>query len=205
MNVVEFILYCAAVIVMIATPGPVMLLVASAGLQGGYKKALQTIFGTNLASLILIALSVLILKGFLTVDAQWFNAIKILGCLYIAYIGLQIIGEAVQAPQSDAAGSMQLQAVRGGFKQGFLVGISNPKDIIFFASFFPQFTGITSELNLSLAVLTVTWIILDFSTLSLVYLGFNRLAQSRLYAKLLAGCGLMLVAVALYGIYSALF
>ena len=205
MNVVEFILYCAAVIVMIATPGPVMLLVASAGLQGGYKKALQTIFGTNLASLILIALSVLILKGFLTVDAQWFNAIKILGCLYIAYIGLQILREAVQAPPSDASGSMQLQAVRGGFKQGFLVGISNPKDIIFFASFFPQFTGITSELNLSLAVLTVTWIILDFSTLSLVYLGFNRLAQSRLYAKLLAGCGLMLVAVALYGIYSALF
>ena len=51
MNVVEFILYCAAVIVMIATPGPVMLLVASAGLQGGYKKALLTIFGTNLASL----------------------------------------------------------------------------------------------------------------------------------------------------------
>ena len=68
MNWAEYFLYCFAVVVMIATPGPVMLLVASAGLKGGYRKALQTIFGTNLASLILIALSILILKGLLDVN-----------------------------------------------------------------------------------------------------------------------------------------
>ena len=65
MNITEYLLYCVAVVIMIATPGPVMLLVASAGLKGGYKKALHTIFGTNLASLILITISILVLKGFL--------------------------------------------------------------------------------------------------------------------------------------------
>lgn len=72
-NVFELVLYCTAVVVMIATPGPVMLLVASAGLKGGYKQALKTIFGTNLASLVLIVLSVLILKGFLNIAEHWLN------------------------------------------------------------------------------------------------------------------------------------
>lgn len=203
MNFAEYFLYCAAVVVMIATPGPVMLLVASAGLQGGYKRALQTIFGTNFASLVLIVLSVLILKGALNINEQWLNGIKVLGCLYIAYIGFDILKEV--ASRSSAENEMTLNAVSGGFKKGFLVGISNPKDIIFFASFFPQFTGVTADLNLSLIVLTMSWIILDFATLSIVYLSFNRLAQSAWYPKLLALCGLILIAVAIYGIYGVWF
>ena len=199
-NVFELALYCTAVVVMIATPGPVMLLVASAGLKGGYKQALKTIFGTNLASLVLIVLSVLILKGFLNIAEHWLNAIKILGCVYIAYLGFQILKEAI-AHETETS-PVQLKAVQGGFKQGFLVGIANPKDIIFFASFFPQFIGVTSDVDVSLVLLTILWIILDFSTLSLVYLGFNKLSQSALYNKLLGVCGAILVSIALYGIYT---
>lgn len=199
-NVFELALYCTAVVVMIATPGPVMLLVASAGLKGGYKQALKTIFGTNLASLVLIVLSVLILKGFLNIAEHWLNAIKILGCVYIAYLGFQILKEAIA--QETETSPVQLKAVQGGFKQGFLVGIANPKDIIFFASFFPQFIGVTSDVDVSLVLLTILWIILDFSTLSLVYLGFNKLSQSALYNKLLGVCGAILVTIALYGIYT---
>lgn len=199
-NVFELALYCTAVVVMIATPGPVMLLVASAGLKGGYKQALKTIFGTNLASLVLIVLSVFILKGFLNIAEHWLNAIKILGCVYIAYLGFQILKEAIA--QETETSPVQLKAVQGGFKQGFLVGIANPKDIIFFASFFPQFIGVTSDVDVSLVLLTILWIILDFSTLSLVYLGFNKLSQSALYNKLLGVCGTILVSIALYGIYT---
>ena len=199
-NVFELALYCTAVVVMIATPGPVMLLVASAGLKGGYKQALKTIFGTNLASLVLIVLSVFILKGFLNIAEHWLNAIKILGCVYIAYLGFQILKEAIA--QETETSPVQLKAVQGGFKQGFLVGIANPKDIIFFASFFPQFIGVTSDVDVSLVLLTILWIILDFSTLSLVYLGFNKLSQSALYNKLLGVCGAILVTIALYGIYT---
>ena len=199
-NVFELMLYCMAVVVMIATPGPVMLLVASAGLKGGYKQALKTIFGTNLASLVLIVLSVLILKGFLNIAEHWLNAIKILGCVYIAYLGFQILKEAIA--QETETSPVQLKAVQGGFKQGFLVGIANPKDIIFFASFFPQFIGVTSDVDVSLVLLTILWIILDFSTLSLVYLGFNKLSQSALYNKLLGVCGAILFSIALYGIYT---
>ena len=202
MNISEYILYCLAVVLMIATPGPVMLLVASVGLKGGYAAALRTIFGTNFASLVLIALSVLSLKGLLVINAQWLDAIKLLGCLYIGYLGLQIFRE-VFFEQAEVT-QEKLSPVRGGFQQGFLVGISNPKDIIFFAAFFPQFIGITLTLDLSLIMLTLSWIVLDFLTLSLVYLGFNRLRHSRLYPHLLALCGMVLVIIAIYGIYQVL-
>lgn len=202
----QYLLYCLAVVVLIATPGPVMLLVASAGLSGGYRKALATIFGTNLASLILIVVSVLVLKGILNIDPIWFNWVKILGCLYIAYLGIAILREASQGAQDPTSTTSSTQNVLGGgFKQGFWVAISNPKDIVFFASFFPQFITVLGGMNQSLSLLTLTWIVLDFATLSLVYLGFNRLSGSRFYAKTLAACGAILVLVALYGILSSLF
>ena len=187
---------------MIATPGPVMILVASAGLKGGYRKALQTIIGTNLASLVLIAASILILKGMFSVNETLFLIIKILGCFYIAYLGYDILKD-VSSQKNDQAETV-LSPVDGGVVKGFLVGISNPKDIIFFSSFFPQFIGIHANINISLAILVMAWIILDFLTLSLVYLSFNKLAKSKLYAKVLGLCGVILIVIAVYGLYVSL-
>lgn len=199
MNYLEFYLYAISVIIMIATPGPVMILVASAGLKGGYRKSLQTIVGTNLASLVLIAISILILKGMLSVNETLFLIIKILGCLYIAYLGYGILKEVWF--QQDQQLTTVLSPVEDGLTKGFLVGISNPKDIIFFSSFFPQFIHVHSALNVSLVILVITWIILDFLTLSIVYLSFNQLSKSRIYPKILGLCGLILVTIALYGLY----
>ena len=187
---------------MIATPGPVMILVASAGLKGGYRKALQTIIGTNLASLVLIAASILILKGMFSVNETLFLIIKILGCFYIAYLGYDILKD-VSSQKNNQAETV-LSPVDGGVVKGFLVGISNPKDIIFFSSFFPQFIGIHANINISLAILVIAWIILDFLTLSLVYLSFNKLAKSKLYAKVLGLCGVILIVIAVYGLYVSL-
>lgn len=198
MNYFEFYLYVMSVVVMIATPGPVMILVASAGLKGGYRKALQTIFGTNLASLFLIACSILILKGMFSVNETLFLIIKVLGCFYIAYLGYEILTEVLSRQNSQIE---RLTPVDGGFKKGFLVGISNPKDIIFFSSFFPQFIGLHSDLNISLTILVLAWIILDFLTLSVVYLSFNQLSKSQHYPKILALCGLILIVIAVYGLY----
>ncbi|EMR4051896.1 LysE family translocator [Acinetobacter baumannii] len=199
MNYFDYFLFIFSVIIMIATPGPVMILVASAGLKGGYKKALETIFGTNLASLVLIFISVLVLKGVLGINENYLNIIRVLGCLYIGYLGFSILKEVIQAPHPEAIQTVSAQ--NGGFKKGFLVGISNPKDIIFFSAFFPQFVSISPHLDLSLTILTLTWIVLDFLTLSLVYIFFRRLSNSHLYPKILGLCGQLLLVIAVYGLY----
>ncbi|WP_151710165.1 LysE family translocator [Acinetobacter brisouii] len=200
MHFLELILYATTVIVMIAIPGPVMLLVASAGLKGGYATALRTIFGTNFASLILIALSVLILKGLLSIEPWVFFSIKIAGCAYIAYLGYEILRDLYRGQDETM---QQLKPVDGGFKKGLMVGLSNPKDIIFFSSFFPQFIHVHDNINISLLILIVTWIILDFLTLSIVYHVFNQLSKSSIYHKILATCGVLLISIAIYGIATA--
>ena len=118
MNYFEFYLYVISVVIMIATPGPVMILVASAGLKGGYRKALETILGTNLASLILIALSISILKGMFSVNENLFLIIKILGCAYIAYLGFEILKEVRHSKEQSIE---TLKPIDGGLQKGFLV------------------------------------------------------------------------------------
>lgn len=201
MNFLELGLYILTVSIMIATPGPVMILVASSGLKGGYTSALKTIFGTNLASLFLITASILILKGFLSIDERIFLIIKIIGCLYIGYIAYDILKDVFQSNNSPLK---ILKPIKSGIKKGFLVGISNPKDIIFFSSFFPQFIHIHSNLNISLIILVTLWIILDFLTLSIIYKIFNTLSKSNIYPKILGFCGFLLLAICIYGLYSAI-
>lgn len=198
MNFMELGLYVLTIVVMIATPGPVMLLVASAGLKNGYRAALQTILGTNFASLILITISISVLKGILSINELVFIIIKLLGSLYIAYIGIDLLKE---ARQTHTASMTPITTANGGFKKGFLVGISNPKDIIFFSSFFPQFIGIHHSINISLSILVIVWIVLDFITLSIVYKMFHTISKSKIYPKLLASCALLLICIAAYGIY----
>lgn len=201
MNFLEFSLYIITVIVMIATPGPVMILVASTGLKNGYRAALQTILGTNIASLVLIALSILVLKGILSINDLVFTIIKLFGSLYIAYLGYEILKETLT--HSKTAPNA-IQPIDGGFKKGFVVGISNPKDIIFFSSFFPQFIHVHDNINISLSILVITWIILDFLTLSIVYLTFNALAQKSIYHKILGICGFLLIGIAIYGLITSI-
>ncbi len=201
MNLLELSFYIITVIIMIATPGPVMILVASTGLKNGYRAALQTIFGTNIASLILIACSILVLKGFLSIHELVFTIIKLFGSLYIAYLGYSILKEVFTCSEVS---STTINPTDGGFKKGFLIGISNPKDIIFFSSFFPQFINVHENINISLSILVILWIILDFLTLSIVYVAFNALSQKSIYHKILGACGVLLVFIAIYGIATSI-
>lgn len=187
-------LYVIAVITMIGIPGPVAILVTGAGLGGGPKRAFVTILGTNLASLVLIGASMLMVTGLLVVNESVFDAIKLLGALYIAYLGYGMIRDTSKGPELETIG---LTRQSGGFLKGFGMCISNPKDIIFFASFFPQFLSVTPSAHVSITLLTVVWIILDFSVLMGVYLLANRLLRPNLHHIVLRISGVLLLIIGL--------
>lgn len=201
MNSLQLLLYISSVILMIMIPGPVLLLVVGTGLQAGYKKAFQTIVGTNAASLVLILVSALILKGFISLHSSVLDLLKCLGSLYILYLGGQLIWDSRQTHQAEFHA---LSSRLGGMSKGFLVGISNPKDILFFSAFFPQFIQVLPHVNQSLILLTLIWILLDFATLSLAYLLFKRVILSFAYQRILLICGILLSIIAVYGMYSGL-
>ncbi|MBF8753833.1 LysE family translocator [Pseudomonas guariconensis] len=190
--------YALTVLLLIATPGPVVALIVNTAAASGSRKALSTAVGTNWASLVLIGAAAWIIMTSAAIDKAWLSGLSLLGCLFIAYIAITTLREALQAPVADAPAPTAEQPGRGGLLQGFMVGISNPKDIIFFISFFPQFIQITESFGKSMVVLSLLWIAIDFAVLSLYIFAIGKIASQRSnrIITLASGVALLLIAVA---------
>lgn len=197
-------LFVVAVVSLLVTPGPVTLLVVRAGLAGGMRHALQTIAGTNAASLVLIGVSALLIQGLLVLDEAVLLGVRLLGCGYIVWMAWGMVQEARQRPSPSGAGSAPVPA-RAGFVRGFVLGLSNPKDIIFFASFLPQFIGVLPTPGHSLVVLTGLWIVLDFGTLGLLAWLLRSLVRPGAQRQLLRGASLLLLLIGVGGGLHALY
>ncbi|MBF8739460.1 LysE family translocator [Pseudomonas guariconensis] len=190
--------YALTVLLLIATPGPVVALIVNTAAASGPRKALFTALGTNWASLVLIGAAAWIIMTSAAVDKAWLSGLSLLGCLFIGYIAVATLREALHAPAVQTPADTPEQPGRGGLLQGFMVGISNPKDIIFFISFFPQFIQITESFGKSMVVLSLLWIIIDFAVLSLYIFAIGKIASQRSnrLITLASGVALLLIAIA---------
>lgn len=193
--------YALTVLLLIATPGPVVALIVNTAAASGSRKALFTAIGTNWASLVLIGAAAWIIMTSAAIDKAWLNGMSLLGCLFIGYIAVATLREALQPPTSTAAAVAETpQPARGGLLQGFMVGISNPKDIIFFISFFPQFIQITESFGKSMVVLSLLWIAIDFAVLSLYIFAIGRIASQRSSRMISLASGVALLLIAAVGL-----
>ncbi|MEF3108994.1 LysE family translocator [Raoultella sp. WB_B2P2-3] len=191
MNYVLVAGYCLTVVALIATPGPVVLLVTGTAAREGSARAVRTMVGGNLASLLLIAVAAAMLTGTLHLDPQALALVAIGGSLYIAFLAIGML-RATSAAHPAARRS-------GGLAVGFITALANPKDILFFVAFFPQFIHITADTGVSLGILTALWVVIDLSVLSLYILAIHRwltLAHTRRLTTISAA---FLLALALYG------
>jgi threonine/homoserine/homoserine lactone efflux protein len=198
MNYTMLSLYIITVFTLIATPGPVVALVISTSSIAGSRRAFTTALGSNGASLILIALGTLVLVGFISVSKTALGYLSLAGCLFMLYVstrGLRAALTGGAGAQPDAA--RRRKPRQSGFLTGLFVGLSNPSDILFFVSFFPQFIRITESFGTSLTVLSACYVILDVSILAgYVFLMRNRFAHSHRRAiSLISSCCLLLVSL----------
>jgi len=188
--------YALTVLLLIATPGPVVALIVNTAAASGSRKAMFTAVGTNWASLVLIGAAAWVILTSAAIDKAWLSGMSLLGCLFIGYIAVSTLRECLQAPAAEAE-AQPAKAGRGGLWQGFMVGISNPKDIIFFIAFFPQFIQITESFGKSMVVLSLLWVAIDFAVLSLYIFAIGKLASQRSnrVISLASGVALLLIAV----------
>ena len=133
-------IYLVTTFTSVITPGPSMLLALYHGGQYGKKRTLATALGTVLASLMLGAISAVGLGVILSASLVVFQLIKWLGVAYLIYLGDNLWRNSNQPMKLfEAEGANRQTPVASLFRQAFWVGLGNPKPIIFFAAFFPQF------------------------------------------------------------------
>lgn len=198
-------IYVITALMLIATPGPVVFLVVNTTLKSGPYRAFGTILGTNWASLVLIFVAVFIISTSLVISPKLFHTISLFGCLFIGYIAISSIKEALEirslattelTSEDNISSTTNKSFKKGGLLSGFLVGLSNPKDIIFFVSFFPQFIKITDSFNKSIFLLTLLWVLLDFIILGIYILFIRKLASNNIKNIIVLISGIVLLVIA---------
>lgn len=182
-----------------AMPGSNMLLAFQFGLNYGVKKTLWTLAGLSLGLFILLASSLLGLGVISEKAPMLLVAIKVIGALYLAYLGWQSIANAQQTlAENDVK---IIPTPRQLFKTGFWVALSNPKAILFFASFFPKFINFNAPLMPQYVILTVGFFSIE-TTWQLIYATSgkklaNWLSQGQRLAWLNRICGMIFILIAM--------
>lgn len=188
--------YFLAILLFLGTPGPVTVLVVSASVKSGFKAGLATVAGTNIASLVLIAISFIILQGVFSVSETAMLWLSFLGAFYLIYFSITIIKDKIDIKQTVQESSSLV--TKNHFKDGFLIGISNPKDIIFFIAFFPLFLEVSSDIYSSMLILTLVWILLDYSLLSIYCFIFSKVSSNRVANIIGRVSGTILLLIGIY-------
>ncbi|RYF43180.1 MAG: LysE family translocator [Comamonadaceae bacterium] len=178
MTLATYFLYVAAVALLIVTPGPTMLMCMTNAINHGPRRAMTSVAGAVTAVLCVMALSAMGLGALLATSETAFTVAKVAGAAYLIWLGiktfrsnavLQIDGQAGDAGRSPAAGRSSF------YLQGFLVGASNPKAVLFFAAFFPQFLNPAAPMLPQFALLALTFMAFEFAVLTCCALGVARL------------------------------
>ncbi len=155
-----WVLYAAAAVGLSLTPGPNGLLALTHGALYGTKKTLSTIFGGLLGFAAVIGMSMFGIGALLQASADLLTVLKWVGGAYLVWLGIQVWRSAplgVESPSGRAAAkSSQL------FSQGFLSAVTNPKGILFFVAFLPQFIDPNSSLFVQFLIMAATFVFVEF-------------------------------------------
>jgi homoserine/homoserine lactone efflux protein len=148
MNFELFTAYILITIVLIVTPGPIVTLVISTGATQGVRAALTTVAGTTLGNALLLLAIALGLNWVLSNAIILFEVLRWGGAAYLIWLGVQAWRNAGKIGQTLSPGSVN-------FTRGVLVALSNPKTLVFFTAFLPQFIDPNLPAGRQLAVMCV--------------------------------------------------
>ncbi|AZF27775.1 MULTISPECIES: LysE family translocator [unclassified Pseudomonas] len=175
MTTETWLLFSGAALVVILIPGPLSLLMISNSLNYGLRRSYPAFLGGVFASICLLSASALGLGALLLASEQVFSALKIVGAMYLFYLAWQSWQQSRRpAEGADVPQVASTPRFRVLFGRAFVLGASNPKDILFFAAFLPQFLSADQAFLPQLLTMIATWTVLDL----LCKLGYGLGAQS---------------------------
>ena len=136
----QWLAFLVASFLFIQVPGPSLLFTIGRALTVGRREALLSVVGNALGLLVQIGFVALGLGAVVAASASAFTVLKLVGAVYVVWLGVSAIrhrGDARVALEQQEVPARHGHAVR----TGLVVGVTNPKTIVFFAAFLPQFTS----------------------------------------------------------------
>lgn len=174
MTATTLLLYLAACFAVTVTPGPTMLLALGNGASGDRRIVAMGILGAALSDLLLIGAVAVGLGALLAASEALFETVKWLGVAYLAWVALQM-WRAHPAGLAMPAGAAR--SGRAAFLRSLGVALSNPKGLLFFSAFLPQFIDTAAPQAPQYALLALATALLDIAVMAVYAAGGARAAR----------------------------
>ncbi|WGR95555.1 LysE family translocator [Bradyrhizobium sp. ISRA443] len=156
MSLQAYLAFVAACIALALLPGPIVTMVIANGLRYGTRAALTNVLGAQVGLAIVIGTVAVGLTSLMATMGYWFDWVRFAGAAYLVWLGIKLIRAPVEGISTDETPPPP----RGGFfLQGFLVLLSNPKVLVFFGAFIPQFMDMSKPHIPQVALLGVTFMV----------------------------------------------
>lgn len=174
MTLTTYLLYLAAVALLVLSPGFTMLMCITTSLNHGPRPAVTSALVSVSAVLGVMLLSALGLGALLAASEAAFTVAKVLGAAYLIYLGVKTFRSEATVLSNGADAKTAMRS--SFFLKGFLVGASNPKALLFFAAFFPQFLDPAAAFTPQFALLALTFMAFELMVPTGCALGVARIA-----------------------------
>ena len=165
----QWLAFLIASILFIQVPGPSLLFTIGRALTVSRREALLSVVGNALGLAVALGLGAIV-----AASAAAYTVLKLAGAAYVVWLGVSAIRHRTEArvalENRERTASTHTHAVR----TGFIVGVTNPKTIVFFAAFLPQFTSESGPAALQLALLGLVFGTLAVCSDSLWALGAGK-------------------------------
>ena len=152
MSLPGYLAFLIACVVVMIVPGPAVTLIVANSLRHGRRAGLLNVAGIQLALALMVGVVLLGLASLIAAMGAWFVWVRLAGAAYLIWLGWKLL---------SASGEIEAGAVprkpRGGFfVQGLAVGLSNPKTLLFFGAFFPQFMDASRDFTVQVLIMGAT-------------------------------------------------
>lgn len=166
-----WLLYLFTCIGIAVVPGPNALLALTHGAIYGQRRALFTISGGVLGFAFVLSLCALGLGALIQASANWFTALKIVGGLYLIWLGFGLWRSPPVSLEASGMPSLRRWSL---FRQGLVSAISNPKALLLFTAFIPPFLDPHRNLIAQTAAIALTYAVVEFFVEYMVASAANR-------------------------------
>jgi threonine/homoserine/homoserine lactone efflux protein len=152
-----YLAFVAASVALALVPGPNVAVIVANAVTYGPRFGLLTVAGTSSAMIPQLAVTALGLSAVLSFMAEWFEVLRWIGVAYLIYLGIQ----AWRAPVADLGQAPpQPKSPHAIYWRGVLVSLTNPKTLLFFGAFLPQFVDPKGNAVSQLALLSLTFFVI---------------------------------------------